>query len=67
MFNIKDLGQKRSSAIRLKIEVQTNGQTYGIDFGMYSQRPVELYMTRLPKLKISWRRGKQYTFPLVEA
>ena len=35
-----------------------NRQTDGIDFGMYSQRPFEWYMTRLPKLKISWRRGK---------
>ena len=24
----------------------TDGQTDGIDFGMYSQRPFELYMTR---------------------
>ena len=31
------------------------------DFGMYSQRPFKWYMTRLSKLKISWRRGKQYT------
>ena len=31
---------------------------------MYSQRPLKWYMTRLPKLKISWRRGKQYTSPV---
>ena len=31
---------------------------------MYSQRPFEWYMTRLPKLKISWRRGTQYTSPV---
>ena len=31
---------------------------------MYSQRPFKWYMTRLPKLKISWRRGKQYTSPV---
>ena len=39
-------------------------QTDGINFGMYSQRPFEWYMTRLSKLKISWRRGKQYTSPV---
>ena len=54
MYNIKDLGWKRSPAILLKIVVQTNGQTGGIDFGMYSQKPEA-------KLKNSWRRGKQYT------
>ena len=37
-------------------------QTDGIDFGMYSQSPFEWCMVRLAKLKISWRRGKQYTF-----
>ena len=42
----------------------TDGQTNGIDFGMYSQRPFEWYMTRLPKLKISWRRGKECTSPV---
>ena len=31
---------------------------------MYSQRPFEWYMTRLPKLEISWRRGKQFTSPV---
>ena len=31
---------------------------------MYSQRPFEWYMTRLPKLSISWQWGKQYTSPL---
>ena len=55
------------SAIRLKIVVQTDGrtdrQTDEINFGMYSQRHFEWYMARLPKLKISWRRGKQYTSP----
>ena len=30
---------------------------------MYSQRPFEWYLTRLSKLKISWRRRKQYTSP----
>ena len=42
----------------------TDGQTDGIDFRMYSQRPFKWYMTRLKKLKISWRRGKQYTSPV---
>ena len=44
----------------MKIVVWTDG----IDFGMYSQRPFEWYMTSLPKLKTSWRRGKQYTSPV---
>ena len=34
-----------------------------ISLGMYSQRPFKWYMTRLSKLKISWRRQKQYTSP----
>ena len=38
-------------------------QTDGIDFGMYSQKLFERYMTRLSELKISWRGGKQYTSP----
>ena len=37
----------------------TDGQIDGIDFGMYLP-----YMTRLRKLKISGRRGKQYTSPV---
>ena len=41
----------------------TDRQTDRINFGIYSQRPVKWYMTRLPKLKISWRRGKPYTSP----
>ena len=43
----------------------TDGQTDRIVFGMYSQRPFEKYMSRLQKLKISWRRGKQYTSPII--
>ena len=35
----------------------TDGQTDGINFGMYSQRPFEWYITQIPKLKISWRQG----------
>ena len=37
MYNIKDVGQKQSSAIRLTIVVQADG----FDFGMYSQGPFE--------------------------
>ena len=57
MFNITRYRIKTSPAIRLKIVVQTDG----INFGMYSQRTFKWYMTRLSKLKISWRRGKEYT------
>ena len=39
----------------------TDRWTDAIDLGMYSQKPFECYMTRLPKLQISWPRGKQYT------
>ena len=37
MYNIKDLRYKQSHAIRLKIVVQTDRQTDGCDFGMYSK------------------------------
>ena len=37
-----------------------DGQTDGFDLGMHFQRPFERYITCPPKLKISWRRGKQY-------
>ena len=30
----------------------TDGQTDGIDFGLYSQRPLKLCMTRISKLKL---------------
>ena len=39
-------------------------QTDGINFGMYYQTPFEWYITSLPKLKISWRWGKQYISPV---
>ena len=39
----------------------TDRQTELISECSYSQRPFKWYMTRLSKLKISWRRGKQYT------
>ena len=44
----------------MKIVVQTDR----IGFGMYFQRHFKYYMTSLPELKISRRRGKQYTFPV---
>ena len=37
MYNNKDLGYKQRPAILFKIVVQTDR----IDFGMYSQRPLE--------------------------
>ena len=42
----------------------TEGETDGIDFGMYPQWTFEWCMTRLPKQKISLRWGKQYTSPV---
>ena len=61
MYNIKDLGWKRRKLFVWRL---WNRQTDGINFGMYSQRPFEWYMTRLPKLKISWRRGKRIYLPI---
>ena len=51
MYNIQNLGLKQSPAISLKIVVQTDRRN----------RFRNVHSTRLSKLKISWRRGKQYT------
>ena len=58
MYNMKDFDRNE---VPLFVWRSWYRRTDRIDFGMYSQRPFEWCMTRLSKLKISWRRGKQYT------
>ena len=60
MYNIKDLGYKWSPAFRLKVVVQTES----ILECTLEDLSYDIAMTRLPKLKISCRRGKQYTSPV---
>ena len=62
MNNIKDSGQKRSPAIRLKIVAQADRR---IPFwNVYSKTFQMIYDTPIKKLKISWRLEKQYTSPI---
>ena len=55
MYNIKDLGYKQSPTISSKIVIQTE------TISECTLKALSNDMTRLQELKISWRRGKQYT------
>ena len=59
MYNIKDKNE-----VQLFVWRSWYRRTDRIDFGMYSQRPFEWYIKRLPKMKNSWRWGQQYTSPV---